>query len=85
MYLNKRELNFGDEIEIRIRLLKATPDYGRWSFVNEIWKNGDTLAAVVTVDGAWMDTVKRKLVIPPDTFKEAFSKMPKAEDGITGS
>jgi acyl-CoA thioester hydrolase len=76
----KRELKFGDDIEIRIKLLKATADFSRWSFVNEIWKNGDTLAAVVTVDGAWMDTVKRKLAIPPESFQTAFAAMPRSEN-----
>jgi acyl-CoA thioester hydrolase len=76
----KRELKFGDDIEVRIKLLKATADFSRWSFVNEIWKNGDTLAAIVTVDGAWMDTEKRKLAIPPESFQKAFDAMPKAEN-----
>jgi len=76
----KRELKFGDDIEIRIKLLKANDDFSRWSFSNEIWKNGDTLAAVVTVDGAWLDTVKRKLAIPPGKFQEAFAAMPRAEN-----
>jgi len=76
----KRELKFGDEIEIGISLLKANEDFSRWSFLNEIWKNGDTLAAVVTVDGAWLDTVKRKLAIPPAKFQTAFAAMPKAEN-----
>lgn len=76
----KSELNFGDEIEIRIKLLKATEDFSRWSFVNEIWKNNDTLAAVVTVDGAWMDTIKRKLAIPPESFQKAFAALPKSEN-----
>lgn len=77
----KRELKFGDAIEIRIFLQKATDDFSRWSFVNEIWKNNDTLAAVVTVDGAWIDVAKRKLVAPPDVFQEVFKQLPKAENG----
>jgi len=68
----KRELKFGDEIEIRIRLLKSNEDFSRWSFTNEIWKNGDTLAAVVTVDGAWLDTVKRKLGHPSAKISGSF-------------
>ncbi len=76
----KRELKFGDTIEIKIMLSKANNNFSRWSFVNEIWKNGDTLAAVVTVDGGWMDTVKRKLVIPPESIQKAFAAMPKAEN-----
>ena len=75
----KKELKFGDEIQIRISLLKATEDFSRWSFVNEIWKNGDTLAAVVTVDGAWLDTVKRKLAVPPESFQKAFAAIPRSQ------
>ncbi|MBS1509898.1 MAG: thioesterase family protein [Bacteroidetes bacterium] len=76
----KRELLFGDQIEVHVKLLKATADYSRWSFVNEIWKNGDTLAAVVTVDGAWMDTEKRKLAVPPESFQQAFAAMPRVDE-----
>ena len=52
---------------------KSNDDFSRWTMVHEIWKNGDTLSAVITVDGAWMDTVRRKLTIPPKSFKEIFS------------
>jgi len=76
----KRELKFGDAIEIKIKLLKANADFSRWSFINEIWKNGNTLAAVVTVDGAWLDTQKRKLAIPPESFQKCFAAMPRAEN-----
>ncbi len=74
----KRELKFGDEIEVRVQLLKADATFSRWSFINEIWKNGDTLAAIITVDGAWMDTVKRKLAMPPESFQKVFAAIPKA-------
>lgn len=76
----KRELKFGDEIEIRIKLLKADSNYARWSFINEIWKNNDTLAAVITVDGGWMDVEKRRLALPPQVFIDAFNAIPKADN-----
>ncbi|MBP6430828.1 MAG: thioesterase family protein [Ferruginibacter sp.] len=74
----KRELKFGDEIEIRISLKSTDDTFTRWSFINEIWKNGDTLAAIITVDGAWMDTIKRKIAAPPEEFRKAFEALPKA-------
>jgi acyl-CoA thioester hydrolase len=42
-------------------------------------KNGDETAAIITVDGAWIDVVQRKLTIPPDKVTHVFEKMPKAE------
>jgi acyl-CoA thioester hydrolase len=71
----KREIKFGDTLEIRIALKTYTPDFGRWTFTNEIWKNIDTLAAIITVDGAWLDTINRKMMVPPPLFVNAFSQL----------
>ncbi len=68
----KKEIKFGDEVKINLRVEKVTDDFSRWTMVHEIWKSGDTLSAVITIDGAWMDTVKRKLTVPPDSFNEIF-------------
>jgi acyl-CoA thioester hydrolase len=43
-------------------------------------KNGDTLSAIITIDGAWIDTEKRKLAIPPESFKQIFEQVPRAEN-----
>jgi acyl-CoA thioester hydrolase len=69
----RKEIKFGDAITINLRVEKAKDDFSRWTMVHEIWKSGDILCAVITLDGAWMDTVKRKLTTPPDSFKEIFS------------
>ena len=68
----KKEIKFGDAVKINLTMEKATQDFSRWTMVHEVWKN-DVLSAVITVDGAWMDTVKRKLTVPPDTFKGIFA------------
>jgi acyl-CoA thioester hydrolase len=65
---------------LKLKLLKATVDFSRRSFINEIWKNGDTLLAVVTVDGAWMNTIKRKLAVSLKSFQQTFAAMPKSEN-----
>lgn len=78
--LFKKELHFGDKIKIDLKLEKSTHNFSRWTMVHGIWKNHETLAAVITIDGAWMDTVKRKLTIPPDLFKSAIGMIPKTEN-----
>ena len=70
--LFKREIKFGDELTVFLKLSKCNPDASRWSMVHELWTNGDTLAAVITIDGAWMDTKIRKLTIPPEICKVGF-------------
>ena len=76
----KRELNFGDEITITLKLSKTTSNYSRWSMAHEIFKNGDILSATINIDGAWMDTQKRKLTAPPEFITGIFETMPKTEN-----
>ncbi len=78
----KRELNFGDELIINLRLQKGTHDFAKWSMVHEIYKNQHKLAAIIHVDGAWIDTKIRKLAIPPPQVEAVFNAAPKTEDFI---
>lgn len=76
----RREIRLGDKVSMDVKLLKARPDFSRWSIRHNIFKNGDTLSAVLTVDGAWIDLKRRKLSTPPEKVIEVFSAMPRTED-----
>jgi acyl-CoA thioester hydrolase len=78
--LFKREILFGDALSVDVELLKATADFSRWSLRHQFIKSGGTLAAIVTVDGAWIDLQKRKLATPAAFIKEAFGQFPKSPD-----
>jgi acyl-CoA thioester hydrolase len=75
----RREIKLGDEVKMNLQLLRSKKDFSRWSIQHQIFKNGDTLCAVLTVDGAWMNVVQRKLTTPPQEVNDVFSQMPKAE------
>ena len=76
----RKELRFGDMISINLKLAKINHDFSRWTIVHEIWKKEDILAAVITLDAAWMDTQLRKLTVPPEIFKTAFEAIPKTDN-----
>jgi len=75
----RREIRSGDDIKMNLQLLGSKKDFSRWSIQHHITK-AETLCAVLTVDGAWLDVVKRKLSTPPEKVHEVFSQMPKAEE-----
>jgi acyl-CoA thioester hydrolase len=75
----RREVHFGDAVSIDLALLKARHDMSRWSIRHQIYKGEDTLAAVITVDGTWIDLQRRKIAAPPESFRDSFEEMPKAE------
>ncbi len=78
----KREIRMGDEVSINVQVLRSRKDYSRWSIQHQIFKNGDTLAAILTVEGAWMDVRKRKLTIPPPIAADVFNHIPRAENFV---
>lgn len=75
----RKEIRMGDRISIDLRLSKSRPDFSRWSISHNIMKNDDVLAAVLTVDGAWIDLNKRKLATPPEKVTSVFNEMPRTE------
>jgi acyl-CoA thioester hydrolase len=75
----RKEIRLGDEVKIHLHLLKARKDYSRWSIQHHITKNNDLLAAIINVDGAWINTIERKLTSPPEIVRHVFDKMPKSE------
>ncbi len=76
----RREVRLGDVITINLEVSKAKKDFSRWSIRHSIMKNDNTVAAVLTVDGAWLDTKLRKLATPPQEVYAVFSLMPAAPD-----
>jgi acyl-CoA thioester hydrolase len=76
----RKEIKYGDEVSISMKLLKGKKDYSRWTIQHEIRKQEDVLCAVVSIDGAWLNTAERKLFIPPAEVVEVFSKMPLSDE-----
>jgi acyl-CoA thioester hydrolase len=78
--LFKREIKFGEELEILLQLSRCNEIGSRWSMRHELWINGDTLAAVIHIDGAWLDTRTRKLITPPEVCRAGLNLIPKTDN-----
>ena len=75
----RKEIRSGDVVSINLKIIRARKDFSRWSIQHHITKNDGVLSAVLTVDGAWINVVERKLASPPEKVIEVFDKMPKDE------
>lgn len=76
----KREILFEDKITLDVELVKVTEDYGRWSLRHNFVKADGTHAAILNVDGAWIDLEKRKLAVPNEFIRHAFQQFPRSQD-----
>lgn len=79
----KKEINLTDVITMQTKLAKMNADSSRYSIVHELYRD-EVLCAVITVDGAWMDTKLRKLATPtPQIVVDALAVFPKTTDFTT--
>lgn len=76
----RREVKFEDKITVDLAVTKASSDYSRWSIRHHLYKEDGTLCAVINLDGAWIDIVKRKLAMPDEFIQSVFQDFPKADD-----
>ena len=75
----RKELKMNDELTINLEVVKARKDLSRWTIQHQFMRNGQ-LAAVLTVDGAWIDTQLRKLTNIPEQYRHIMESMPRAEN-----
>ncbi len=72
----RKEIKFDDLLTINLKLIKGKRDYSRWTISHEIKKAEDTLCAVVTIDGAWLNMIERKLYTQREEVINVFQQMP---------
>lgn len=76
----KREIKLEDMITVDVALVKATPNYSRWSLRHNFHKGDGSLAAIINLDAAWIDLIKRKLTVPDEFVQRIFETCPKTTD-----
>ena len=78
----KREIKLEDTITVDVALVKASPTYSRWSLQHNFIRSDGKLAAVINLDAAWIDILKRKLTEPDAFIQNIFSVMPKTPEFV---
>jgi acyl-CoA thioester hydrolase len=77
-----REVRPNDTIKVTCVLTKSRKDGSRWSFMQQLFRGDGILAAVINVDGAWIDMKARRLTALPPEWAEKFLDIPKSENFI---
>ena len=75
----RREIKLEDKVTVDIELIKMNQDFSRWSLRHHFVKEDGTLAAIVSMEGAWIDLKSRKLTIPGAFVQSVFDSLPKSD------
>ncbi|CAM1367360.1 acyl-CoA thioesterase [Tenacibaculum xiamenense] len=75
-----KEIHLGEDISVNLKLLGLSRNGERWKIQHEVFNKDGKLSAIITVYGAWLDLVKRKLTVPPSKFQDIFKEAEKTEN-----
>ena len=75
-----REIRMNDTIRVNMLLDEMNDDGSKWKIHHEIFNQKDEKVAHITLSGAWMDTSKRKLTIPPKPLASSFALLERGDD-----
>lgn len=79
----KREIKLSDIITIKAKISKMNADASRWTFKHEFSNSKNEICAILTLEGAWLDTNLRKLANPtPKIAIEVIKTFPKTSEYI---
>jgi acyl-CoA thioester hydrolase len=60
----RREILFGEEVVVDVRLAGLSPDGSHWRVAQEVRRSDGKDAALLTIQGGWLDLESRKLIVP---------------------
>ncbi len=75
-----REIGVNETITVTTELIKAKKDASRWAIRHDIFKENGVKAAVIVVEGAWIDVLKRKLATLPEDLADHFMHITHSAD-----
>ena len=78
-----REIGADDHVRVTCEVSKSRPDGSRWSIRHEIYRQDGVKAAIINVDGAWIDMNIRKLTALPETLAACFASAPLSADHVS--
>jgi acyl-CoA thioester hydrolase len=76
----RRELVFGEQVTVNVRAAGLAEDGSQWRVHQEVTRADGKQAALLTIDGAWIDLDSRKLLAPPPELFRLLQDLPRTED-----
>lgn len=77
-----KEVPMSDALTVHCRLQALRKDANRWTFRHDLYRGDGNKAAVVTVDGAWLNLETRKLGTATGELIDVMQRFPRSEDFV---
>lgn len=75
-----KEIRMNEAFDVGFAISKLRRDGSKWSFRHNIYTKEGDLSAKIEVEGAWLDLIRRKTVVPPKELGDLLIQGPMTED-----
>lgn len=75
-----REIQIGETIRINFLGAGMSPDAASWMVQHEFYKSNGKLAAVLKLEGGWLDLHQRRLIAPPEELARLMQNLARTGD-----
>lgn len=76
----RREVLFGDALVVNVRCAGLSPDSSQWRVHQDVLRSDGREAAVLTIQGGWIDLDQRNLIVPPAGLAAVLQALPRTRD-----
>lgn len=76
----RREVLFGDSLVVNVRCAGLSTDGSQWRVHQEVVRSDGRVAAVLTIQGGWLDLDSRKLIVPTAALTSILQALPRTPD-----
>lgn len=76
----RREVLFGDTVRVNVMCAGLSADGSHWRVRQEVQRSDRKEAAILLIQGGWIDLDSRKAVAPPHALAAALQGLPQAAD-----
>ena len=75
-----KEIGFQHSFTIDFSLVELRAQGSQWVLRHDVWRDDGARAAVLTLEGGWLNLETRSLVEPPEELIEILARLPAAAD-----
>jgi acyl-CoA thioester hydrolase len=73
----RREVLFGDTLQVNVICAGLSMDASHWRVRQEVARSDGKEAAILVIQGSWIDLDSRKAIAPPQDLAEALLALPR--------
>ena len=76
----RREVLFGDALRVNVRCSALSLDSSHWRVHQDVFRSDAREAAILTIQGGWIDLDSRKPIVPPAELASVLQRLPRTRD-----